>query len=76
MASGGKQKYNFVSKPDSALQCVICQEVAEEPWQHDECGRLLCKQCLEKYGRKKPCPNCKKMLPQYYEDNKSEFVSY
>ena len=25
--------------------------------QHEECGRLLCKECLEKYGRDKPCPN-------------------
>ena len=42
-------KYNFIAEPDSSLQCVICLDVAEDPRQHEECGRLLCKECLEKY---------------------------
>ena len=56
-------KYNFIAEPDSALQCVICLDVAEDPRQHDKCGGLLCKECLEKYlekyGRDKPCPKCR-----------------
>ena len=40
-------KYNFIAEPDGALQCVICLDVAEDPRQHEKCGRLLCKECLE-----------------------------
>ena len=70
--SGDNYKYNFVSKPDHALNCLICLEVADDPWQHCECGRLLCKKCLLKYGKEKPCPNCRNAHPQYFPDNKSE----
>ena len=63
-------KYNFIAEPDGALQCVICLDVAEDPWQHSKCGRLLCKECLEKYGRDKPCPNCRMEQPLYFEDNR------
>ena len=75
MEDDGAEKYNFVSELDTALQCVICLEVAEEPWQHGKCGRLFCEQCLEKLGRDKPCPNCRMPQPQYFEDNKSENLS-
>ena len=71
MASGGVRKYRFITEPDSALQCVICLDVAEDPRQHEDCGRLFCKECFEKYGRDKPCPNCRKEKPQYFVDNKS-----
>ena len=68
------KKYNFVSEPDDALVCAICLEVAEDPWQHGKCGRLLCKECLEKLGRNKPCPNCRMAQPQYFEDNRSKLA--
>ena len=45
-------KLNY--EPDDELKCVICLEVAREPFQHEECGKLLCKECLEEYGRDKP----------------------
>ena len=64
-------KHNFVSEPEDDLVCLICLEVAEEPWQHGKCGRLLCKKCLEKLGNDKPCPNCREIRPQYFEDNRS-----
>ena len=48
MAANSVSKYNFIAEPDSSLQCVICVDVAEDPRQHEECGRLLCKECLEK----------------------------
>ena len=70
--SGGVYKYNYTVEPSSALQCLICLDIAEDPWQHNKCGRLLCKECLEKYGRDKPCPNCRKEQPQYFDDNKSK----
>ena len=67
-------KYKLVSEPEDELICLICLEVAEEPWQHGECGRLFCKTCLDKLGKDKPCPNCKKEQPQYFSDTRSEFT--
>ncbi len=65
-------KYRFLSEPDDAFKCLICLEVAEEPWQQENCGRLFCQECLDKYGRDKPCPNCRRKQPQYFRDNRSE----
>ena len=65
-------KYNFVSEPDDALKCLICLEIAEDPWQHGKCGRLFCKECLDRHGYTKPCPNCRAEQPQYFEDNRSK----
>ena len=65
-------KYKFVTEPEDDLICVICLEVAEEPWQHGECGRLICKACLEKLGEDKPCPNCRKERAQFFQDNRSK----
>ena len=64
--------YKFVSEPDGDLVCLICLEVAEEPWQHGKCGRLFCKKCLDANGRHRPCPNCREIQPQYFEDNRSK----
>lgn len=68
----GSVDYQFVSEPDEALMCLICMEVAKEPWQHAKCGRLFCKRCLESYGSSKPCPTCRAARPSYFEDNRSE----
>ena len=65
-------KYNFVSEPDDALKCLICLEIAEEPWQHDLCGKLFCKKCLNKQGKVKPCPNCRIEQPQYFVDTRGK----
>ena len=65
-------KYKFLSEPDDALKCLICLDVADEPWQHVDCGRLFCKECLDKHGRNKPCPNCRIDKPQYFLDSKSD----
>ncbi len=67
-------QYNFISEPPDALKCLVCLEVAEEPWQHAKCGRLFCRKCVEDYGRSKPCPFCRVKKPQYFEDNKSEYI--
>ena len=68
--SAASYKYQFVSEPDDDLQCLICLEVAEEPWQHGKCGRLFCEKCLNQHGKNKPCPNCRGQS-QYFEDGKS-----
>ena len=72
--SGVVYKYRFVSEPSDAHKCPICLEVAEEPWQHGDCGRLFCKACLDKYGKDKPCAHCRMKPPQYFKDNKSEWT--
>jgi hypothetical protein len=71
--SDSVSKYKFIEELDGALECVICLDVAEDPYQHvgHQCGRLLCKACLDKLGNK-PCPNCRGEDPQYFEDHKSE----
>ena len=66
------QKYKFVSEPDDELKCLICLEVAMDPMQHEECGKLFCRDCLESHGRTKPCPNCRTKDSQYYKDNRSK----
>ena len=66
-------KYKFVSEPGDEFICLICLEVAEEPWQHVDCGRLLCKKCLDKLGKDKPCPYCRKQRPQFFPDNRGKF---
>ena len=65
-------RYNLLSEPEDDLICLICLEVAEEPWQHGECGRLLCKKCLDELGKDQPCPNCRKAKPQYFQDSRSK----
>ena len=65
-------KYVLVKKPAEALKCPICQDVAEDPRQHGNCGKLFCKKCLYEYGKKRPCLNCRAEQPQYFEDNKSK----
>ena len=72
----GVANYKFLSEPTDALKCLICLDVAEEPWQHSKCGRLFCEKCLNNYGRDKPCSNCRMEKPQYFEDSRSEFRNY
>ena len=62
----------FISEPDDSLKCLLCLAVARDPWQHGKCGRLFCYECLKKYGKDKPCPNCRMKQPLYFEDCKSK----
>ena len=61
-------QYNFKTEPDDSLKCLICLEVASEPFQHS-CGRLFCKDCIEMNGNN-PCPNCREERPQYFPDKR------
>ena len=74
MASNVKDEYTFLEEED-ALKCSICLDVARDPQQHDVCGKLLCKVCLEKHGRIKPCPTCKQGS-NYFDDAKSKYYWY
>ena len=67
-----KMDHMFVLKPQISLQCMICSKVAKDPLQHESCGKLFCRLCLEKKGRDKPCHHCGKQGTQFYVDNKSK----
>ena len=66
--------YNFITEPEEDLNCSICLKVARRyPWQHEECGKLFCRKCIEQYGIDKPCPSCEKEKPRYFEDKRSKY---
>lgn len=67
-----RSDYKFLAEPDEDLKCLICLGVAKEPLQHEACGKLFCKECLERHGKHKPCPNCREKNSHYYVDNKSK----
>ena len=64
-----RSEYTFLHELDDDLKCLICLEVARDPLQHEACGKLFCKDCLEEYGKDKACPNCR-MESHYYEDKR------
>ena len=66
------QDYLFTSPPHDNLKYVICLEVAQDPKQHEDCGKLFCSDCIEKNGRK-PCPSCKAMDPRYFKDKRGRY---
>ena len=65
--------YNFISEPNPNLKCTICLELASQPKQCEDCGKLFCSECIEKNGRK-PCPNCRTDNPRYFNDVKSKLL--
>ena len=73
--SSGHRSYNFNHKPDANLFCAICLELACQPKQCEDCGKLFCSECIMKNGRK-PCPHCRTGNPRYFKDVKSKlFIS-
>ncbi len=68
-------EYKFITEPEDVLKCLICHEVVKDPKQHEECGKLFCKKCIEKYGVGKTCPYCRMKQPLYFKDNRSELAS-
>ena len=75
MASSSESDYKFVGEPAHDLRCLIClAQVAQDPLQHEKCGKLFCKECIERYGKDKPCPNCRTSGSQFYLDNKSKWL--
>lgn len=68
----GGLDYNFLSEPNGSLRCSICLAVARDPLQHEGCGKLFCDRCISKYGKAKPCPNCRGRGLRFYPDHKSK----
>ena len=67
-----RNEYKFLADPPDELLCLICLGVAREPLQHEGCGKLFCKECLERHGKDKPCSNCRKDNSSYYLDKRSK----
>ncbi len=74
MASSLAEEYNFVTEPSDSLKCSVCLDVAKDPKQHEDCGKLFCTDCIQKNGDG-PCPNCRAENPQYFKDMKSEYCN-
>ena len=66
--------YNFIAEPDPNLKCAVCLELASQPKQCEDCGKLFCSECIEK-NKKKPCPNCRTDNPKYFKDVKSKLYN-
>ena len=49
-------------------------ELANQPKQCEDCGKLLCPNCVKKNGRK-PCPNCRTVDQRYFKDVRSKITS-
>ena len=64
--------YNFLREPDKDLKCVICLDIVNNPLEHEKCGKLLCRECLEKYGHDKPCPHCRTKGAKFHPARKSK----
>ena len=73
MAAKLGSQYWFVVEPDAELKCAICQCVPVDSFQHEECGKLFCKECIEKHEKDEPCPHCKMQGSQYHQDHNSEY---
>ena len=55
-------EYEFVEDPSQWLQieCPICLQILQEPYQVTCCGKSFSRQCIQKVkGDHKPCPCCK-----------------
>ncbi len=65
-------KYMFITEHEDVLKCLICKKLANDPKQHEECGKLFCEKCIEKHGKDNPCPHCRMKRPLYFKDNRSE----
>lgn len=68
-------EYVSIGDHDS-LKCMICLGFAMNPYQHEECGKLLCTDCKNKLKRCDPCPNCREARPKYFKDRKSELFKH
>ncbi len=63
--------YKCFCDPSERLKCLICHEVAREPKQHEDCGKIFCSECIEKNGNN-PCPNCRSTSHRYFLDKRGK----
>ncbi len=73
--AGYKYRYSFVDEPDTSLICAICLDVAKDPKQHEDCGKIFCSFCIDsnhKENSSGTCPCCRGEKPNYFLDKISE----
>ena len=66
---------HLVEEADKArheeIFCQVCYGLLTTPYEHDECGKLICATCLEKLLRAgDPCPYCKRVLHGHIHHSK------
>lgn len=66
-------EYELVDRADDSLICPICEGLAKDPLQEENCGKLFCRKCIEKIEDIK-CPNCRTKKPKYFKDKRSKLV--
>ena len=66
-----KLEYGLLAEPSDRLRCLICLEVAREPKQHENCGKIFCSECIAK-NRDGPCPNCRGTDQKYFLDKRGK----
>ncbi len=72
--SVGGYDLNWLEEPPDDLKCLICLEVAKDPYQHGGslCGKVFCNGCITEYQKHKTtCPNCRKDL-SLFQDARSK----
>lgn len=67
-----ESKYSFLDPPNESLFCGLCFDIASQPKQCKNCGKLFCNECIEKNGQK-PCPNCRTREFGYSQDVRSKY---
>ncbi len=75
--SVGGYDLNWLEEPPDDLKCLICLEVAKDPYQHGSslCGKVFCNGCITEYQKHKTtCPNCRKDL-SLFQDARSKCKS-
>lgn len=71
MATCGGLDKNFIDTPPDELVCLICQTVADNPYQLICCGKLYCKSCLDRQKKvANSCPTCRRPI-QSFQDHLS-----
>ena len=68
----GGHDSTFVQLPPDDLLCLICTFVAKDLRQVTCCGKIFCKDCLNKFGAAQPCPHCTMDEWESFEDKRSK----
>ena len=68
--------YDFVKgDPPDEYTCLICTFIAQVPYQVNCCGRIFCKECLDKLSKRDEetrCPQCRRFNFKTFKDIRAE----
>lgn len=69
MAHSGYDKERFTNLMFDSFDCMICCEVAMDPRECENCGKIFCRNCIDDWMKKSPtvpCPNrCKSKIGDF-----------